>query len=438
MFFIVITNFDALWKNTGTRYQKARKDALEILERVLEKMNGYRVVKSSVSVKGDYLNINNHRVNLVSRRNIFLLGIGKAAGSMAKAMEEIIEFDDGIVITTEEVTLNRVRVLTGTHPLPSEENVRATDEALGLLERAGKKDLIIFLISGGGSSLLCKPRIPLQSMIEVTEELMLKGCTIEELNTVRKHLSLVKGGQLAQRTEAHIISLIMSDIIGNPVDCIASGPTSPDSTTFADALRILKQYRIQNRDALQVIKKGSNGEIAETPSHLNNVDNIIIADIGMACSHARHLAEMKGYHARVIGTGIQGEAREIGKALAEYAMFFPRSPSIIIAGGETTVTVKGEGRGGRNQELVLAAVTHLSHEPLVFISCGTDGIDGNSPAAGAVADGESLEKAYRAGMKPEEYLERNDSYSFFHALGDDIITGYTGTNVMDIQIMVKL
>ncbi|RLF38328.1 MAG: glycerate kinase, partial [Thermoplasmata archaeon] len=145
-----------------------------------------------------------------------------------------------------------------------------------------------------------------------------------------------------------------------------------------------------------------------------------------------------GYHARVIGTGIQGEAREIGKALAEYAMFFPRSPSIIIAGGETTVTVKGEGRGGRNQELVLAAVTHLSHEPLVFISCGTDGIDGNSPAAGAVADGESLEKAYRAGMKPEEYLERNDSYSFFHALGDDIITGYTGTNVMDIQIMVKL
>ncbi len=438
MFFTVISNLDTLWKNTGAKYQKARRDALEILDAVLEKMNGYQVVKSSVFLKGDYLHVNNHRMNLTSYRNIFLLGIGKAAGSMARAMEELIEFDDGVAITTEEVTLNRVRVLTGTHPLPSEENVRATDEALGLLERAGKEDLVIFLISGGGSSLLCKPRIPLESMIEITEELMMKGCTIEELNTVRKHLSFVKGGQLAKRTGASIISLIMSDIIGNPVDCIASGPTAPDPTTFADAMDILNRYHVQNRDALDVIKKGINGKIEETPSHLDNVDNIIIADIGMACRHAHHLAEMKGYHARIIGTGVRGEAREIGKALAEYAIFFPRGKSIIIAGGETTVTVKGDGMGGRNQEMVLAAVAPLSHEPVVFISCGTDGIDGTSPVAGAVADGESIERARRLGMKPDEYLERNDSHSFFHALGDTIITGYTGTNVMDIQIIVKI
>lgn len=438
MFFIVIANFDALWKNTSTKYQKARRDALEIVDGVLEKMNGYQVVKSSVSLNGDHLAIHNHRVNLRSYRNIFLLGIGKAAGSMARAMEEIIAVDEGVVITTETISLKRVRVLRGTHPLPSEENVRATDKILRVLEHAGADDLIIFLISGGGSSLLCKPRIPLQSMTEVTEELMMKGCTIEELNTVRKHLSLVKGGQLAVKTEAHIISLIISDIIGNPVDCIASGPTAPDPTTFADAMRILQHYHIQNRDAWDVIQRGVNGEIEETPSHLDNVTNIIIADIGMTCGHARHLAEMKGYHARIIGTGICGEAREIGRALAEYAIFFPRNKSIIIAGGETTVTVKGNGVGGRNQEMVLAAVAPLSHESVVFISCGTDGIDGNSPAAGAVADGESFAKAHRAGMNPEKYLERNDAHSFFHALGDAILTGYTGTNVMDIQIMVKL
>jgi len=434
----VIKNFDALVTNTVEKYREARHDALAILDDVLEKMNGYNVIKSAVEIKGDSIVIKGKRFNLLPYKRIFLIGFGKASAAMAKAMEEIIPFDDGIVISTENKKLGRIKVYVGSHPFPSEENVRATEKIIELMKKAEEDDLVIVLISGGGSSLLCKPLVSLKSMVEVTKELMEKGCTIEELNTVRKHLSMVKGGRLAKLTKAKIISLIISDIIGNPIEFIASGPTCSDSTTFKDAMKILKKYGVENKDVIKIIKDGIKGKIEETPKHLENVENIVIADIEKAARYAKEMAEEMGYYAKIIGTALHGEAREIGENLAEYAIYFPRGKSVLIAGGETTVTVRGKGKGGRNQEMVLAALKKISNEALVFLSCGTDGIDGNSPAAGAIADGYSYKKAEQKGLNPEEYLKENNSYEFFEKLGDAIITGYTGTNVMDLQIIVKL
>mgnify|MGYP000159067338 CR=1 FL=1 len=434
----MIKNFNELVENTASKYKEARKNALTILDSVLEKMNGYNIIKSSVRIAGDGIVVRNKRFNLLPYKSIFLIGFGKASAAMAKAMEEIIPFDDGIVISPEKVELKRIKLYKGSHPFPTEKNMEATEKIIEMLQEADEDDLIISLISGGGSSMLCKPRISLGAMVEVTKELMEKGCTIEELNTVRKHLSLVKGGQLAKMTKAKIISIIISDIIGNPIEFIASGPTAADSTTYSQAMKILKKYGIKNGEAIKVIKRGMKGEIEETPKKLENVENIVIADVKIACKYAKEIAEELGYYSKIICTELQGEAREVGRNLVEYAIYFPRNHSVLIAGGETTVTVRGKGRGGRNQEIVLAAIKKMTNEAIIFISCGTDGIDGNSPAAGAIADGYSYKKAKEKELDVNEYLDANNSYKFFEEIGDAIITGYTGTNVMDIQIMVKL
>lgn len=434
----MIKNFSELVENTIAKYRGTRRDALTILDEVLEKMNGYNLIKSHVKIFGDSLMIKGKRMNLLPYKRIFLIGFGKASAAMAKAMEEIIAFDDGIIISPENVELQRVKLYRGTHPYPSIENIKATERVIELLREADEDDLIISLISGGGSALLCKPRVSLEDLRDVMNQLMMRGCTIEEFNTVRKHLSYVKGGQLAKLTRAKIVSIIISDIIGNPVEFIASGPTSADSTTFHDAMRILKKYGVKNEEVMKVIKAGIKGKIEETPKNLDNVVNIIIADISLACKYAKEIAEEMGYHAKVLSVTLRGEAREMGRNLAEYAIYYPRHHTVLITGGETTVNVKGKGRGGRNQEMVLAAIKKLANEAIVMLSCGTDGIDGNSPAAGAIADGYSYKKAEEKELDIEKYLENNDSYEFFNKMKDAIFTGYTGTNVMDIQIMVKL
>lgn len=434
----MIKNFDELIENTDEKFKDVRKDALEILNYVLEEMNGYNVVKNSIKAKDDVIFIKDKKINLLSYKRIFIIGFGKASGSMAKAMEEIVDFDKGAVITTEDIYLRKIKLYKGTHPFPSKKNIEATEKVLEILRQADEEDLVIALISGGGSSLLCKPRISLESMIEVTRKLMERGCDIEELNTVRKHLSYVKGGQLAKLTNAKIIGLIISDIIGNPVEFISSGATSEDKTTYEDAMKILKKYGIKNKEAISIIKKGMKGEIEETPKKLDNVENIIIADIEAACKKASKMAREKEYHAKILTTKLRGEAREIGTILARYVKFYPRYRSVIICGGETTVKVIGKGKGGRNQELVLSSIKEIANEPIVMLSFGTDGIDGNSPAGGAIADGSSYRRARELALDIDVYLKENNSYEFFEKMGDAIITGYTGTNVMDIQIMIKM
>jgi len=428
-----IKNFDKLIRG---EYAGEREIVLKVIENVLQRMDGYNLVKESVKMVDDTILINGRKIDINFYRNVYLIGFGKASSRMALAMEEYIYFDDGAIISSIPENLRSVKLYIGSHPVASAENVEASRHIINILKKAGKEDIVFVLISGGGSAMLCVPRIPLNEFNDVVLNLMKKGCTIEELNVVRKHLSYVKGGQLAQMTNARIVSLIISDIIGNPVDAIASGPTAGDQSTFEDAYRILKKYKIMNREAINVIKKGMKGEIPETPVK-TNAENFIIGDINKACRIAENEARKEGYTPINLKCDLTGEAREIGKSLAEYAKYHPRNHIIVISGGETTVKVKGNGIGGRNQEIVLAALKEIDGMPVVFASIGTDGIDGSSPAAGAIADGRSMERAMAMQIKPEDFLSRNDSYSFFEKLQDAIITGYTGTNVMDLQIILK-
>ena len=433
----MIRNLEELVDNGGTKFGKERRDALEILDGVLEKMNGYNLVKSSLKIENGFMHIKGRKINLLAHKRIFVVGFGKASASMAKAIEEMMDVDGGMVISTEDIELRKIENVKGSHPLPDRKNVEATEKLVDIVKNADEEDLIIVLISGGGSSLLCMPIVSLNAMRDVSQELMRKGCTIEELNVVRKHISRVKGGRLASMSRAKMISLIISDIIGNPLESISSGPTVADSSTFEDAMEVLDKYGVKNEEVRNFIERGIRGEVEETPSRLSNVENFIIGDISMACRLALEMAEERGYNARIVSTSISGEAREMGANLAKYAIFHPRERIVFIGGGETTVTVEGEGKGGRNQEMVLGAIKEIAGEPVVFLSCGTDGIDGNSPAAGAIADGESLARAKKLGLSPATFLENNDSYTFFERMGDAIMTGYTGTNVMDIQIIIK-
>ena len=418
-------------------YAKEREDALYILSHALNSVNGYNAVRNAVKINGSKMTISGKEYDLNSYKKIYLAGIGKAAGSMAKAIMEMMDFDDAIIITNEDISLNNCKIFHATHPYPSEENIRATEEIVKLFKNADRDDLIIMIVSGGGSSMLCYPMISLESMIEITEELMKAGCHIEELNAVRKHLSMVKGGRLAKLTEAKVVSLIISDVIGNPLDSIASGPTAGDKTTFEDAMKVMEKYGVYNEEALNLIKEGMKGKIEETPEEVKNADNFIIADINMACMEAKKMAESLGYKARIITTSLDGTAAEAGKTLAEYAIRQPYRNAVFISGGETVVRVKGNGKGGRNQELVLSAAMEIEGQAMVVLSCGSDGKDGNSDAAGAIADGETMKRAREKNMDAIEFLNDNNSYQFFSKLNDAIFTGATGTNVMDIQIIIK-
>jgi len=444
---VPVKNLDSLLSSFSGELRSARRDALGILAEAVEGSDAYSVTSSAVSVDDGILSVRDKKFRLRDFGSIYAVGFGKASIGMARAIEEILPVKKGVVIapgggaeaddTSPEP--KTIKVFRGSHPLPSESNIRATDELLKVVEGAGDNDIVIVLISGGGSSLLCKPRISLKDMTEVTDRLMRAGCTIEELNTVRKHLSHVKGGRLAMGSRAFMLSLIISDVMENPVEFIASGPTSPDTTTYGDAARVLEKYGMRDSigEVKDVIERGIRGEIEETPRELDNVANIIIADNETACRAAEEAASGKGYYSKIVSTSVSGEARDAGRDIARYAKIFPRDKAVLIFGGETTVTVTGGGRGGRNQELVLGAIEEIEDERIIIVSCGTDGIDGNSDAAGAVGDGTSMKRAEKAGIDAGEYLKNNDSYNFFKKLGDLIITGRTGTNVMDIQIAVR-
>jgi len=441
---MLIKNFDDLLSHSSADLLNARRDALSILEEVLNEMDAYRITKFSVKKDEGMLSVRGKKIDLSCFKNIYVVGFGKASVGMALAIEEILPVKEGAVISTSHTHPDGrkpsiIKVFKGSHPLPSEDNIKATEELLRIVNKAGKNDFLIVLISGGGSSLLCKPRVSLTSMREITEKLIKAGCTIEELNTVRKHLSYVKGGQLAKMSRAEVLSLIISDVMGNPVEFIASGPTAKDSTTYMDAKNVLARYGLwgEIEEVDEVISMGIKGKIEETPEEVSNATNIIIADNVMACEKARNAARRIGWYSEVVSTSISGEARNAGRDIARYAKISPRMKAAFIFGGETTVNVKGEGMGGRNQELVMGAIREIEDERIVIVSCGTDGIDGNSDAAGAIGDGTSMKRAKKIGIDTDEYLKNNDSYHFFEKLRDLIITGETGTNVMDIQVVIK-
>jgi len=434
-----LTNTDQVIANASGDTRQARRDALLILDAALQSVNPTGAVEQAISRDGDSLIVQGQTYDLAQCSHIYLIGVGKASVGMTQATLQHIAVDDGAIITTTDATVPGIQVFTGTHPYPSPQNMAATRHLLSIVDRACSNDLLIALISGGGSSLLCQPRISLKNLKRLTQALLRAGCTIQELNTVRKHLSLIKGGQLATRCTAPILSLIISDVLGNPLDSIASGPTASDSSTFTEAEQVLRRYELWSScaEVQYVIQKGAAGLIPDTPKHLDNVQNVIIANNEQACQAAAQAATEQGYYAQVSSTNLSGAAQQAGQDIARYICLLPRTQAAYVFGGETTVAVTGHGHGGRNQELALAAVPEIDGERIVLLTCGTDGIDGDSPAAGAIADGQSLQRAASLQQHPDTYLQQNDSYTFFNSLNDTLVTGHTGTNVMDLVIALR-
>lgn len=392
---------------------------------------------------------------------LFVAAFGKAAYPMAKAVTDHMAgaVTRGVVLTkyghAQEASLSpRVVIFEAAHPVPDERGFRATEEIVRLLREADEKTLVLCLISGGGSALLVAPYPPvtLAEKQELTGLLLRAGADIQELNTVRKHLSQVKGGRLAEIAyPGRVLSLILSDVVGDKLDVIASGPTAPDESTFADAWGVIEKYGLTSRipaATAQTLLQGARGEIRETPKRGNPAflltENTIVAGNATAVEAARVKAAESGFEVRVISSTLEGEAREAAAYLAEEALSARRVSGsrrraglCLIAGGETTVTVRGDGLGGRNTELALAFALRVEGQKgITLLSAGTDGTDGPTDAAGAFADGNTVKKARGQGIDPEDFLSRNDSYTFFKEAGGLLVTGPTGTNVMDLQIIL--
>ncbi len=393
-------------------------------------------------------------------QEVILIGFGKAAVPMAKAAIEGLPREiplKGIVLTkyghAKEASFPAtVKVAEAGHPLPDEAGEDAAREILRLVEQADAKSLILALISGGGSALLVVPPdgITLADKQKVTELLLKNGASIDELNIVRKHISRVKGGQLAKAAHpAHCVSLILSDVIDDRLDVIASGPTAADPSTYGDALAVLEKYHLigeVSEGVTEHLRAGSLGAVPDTPKPddpiFGDVENIIVANNVKAMHAALSKAEEFGVVALAPAGNIKGEARTIGERFARAAISTkrrleaPGRPGMcFIYGGETTVTVKGDGMGGRNTEMALAVALAISGtDGITFLAGGTDGTDGPTDAAGAIVDGGTIPSARAQGLDPEEYLNRNDSYNFFRRTGELLVTGPTGTNVMDLYI----
>ncbi len=390
-------------------------------------------------------------------KNIWALGAGKASARMAQAVEETLgeRVAGGLVIVKygHGAPLKKISVREAGHPVPDAAGLTATAELFEFSKKIGKDDLVIVLISGGGSSLLVAPAegISLSDKQAVTEAMLKSGMTIEEINAVRKHLSRVKAGRLAQLFfPATVISLVLSDVIGDQLEVIASGPTIADPSTYGDAVSLLKSHQVWDAapdPVRQVLERGVSGRLEETPKPgdqvFTRVQNLIVGGNRSSLESCRYAGHKLGFNTLLLSSVVTGEARELGKFYGAILREIVKSgnpvkpPACIILGGEPTVTVQGKGKGGRSQELALATALEIEGlKGALFLAAGTDGTDGPTEAAGAIADGETIARAKSRNMDPQKFLAENDSYNFFSPLGDLIITGPTGTNVMDIHLLL--
>jgi hydroxypyruvate reductase len=380
---------------------------------------------------------------------VFGLGIGKAAIPMMDALAERIPLAGGLAVTKFASGPSResYSVMEGGHPVPDARSLHAGERVLEFVSSLKEDDTLVCFISGGGSALVTAPYVPLEDLQTLTSLLLSSGARIDEINTLRRQLDRVKGGGLARVTKAKIISLILSDVIGNPLEAIASGPTVSDPTTKVDAIAILQKYKLEKevpKSILDILFSIPSLALSadDGRSRINRVQNMIIGDNKLAALAALKHAEHEGFHAEILTNELQGEAREMGQELAQRlrAESSKRTrPFCLIAGGETTVTIRGKGKGGRNQELALAAVPELAGlKNVMCITLATDGDDGPTDAAGAVATGESAQRAESLGLDAADYLSRNDAYPFFEKLGDLLKTGPTGTNVNDLTFLFAI
>ncbi len=396
---------------------------------------------------------------VANHAKVYAVSFGKAAYAMSRALEDTLgaSITKGIAIAPVDLLgqtpLKHLNLYLANHPIPDEQGARATQKIIELLQSTDEETLVIFLISGGGSALLVAPYGPvdLEAKRTVTEMLLKAGADIRQINTVRKHISAVKGGRLAETAyPARIISLILSDVPGDDIDIIASGPTAPDSSTYSDALSVIRTLDLLKetpKEVMKILADGEAGIFPETPKPhdriFDKVRNIIVGNNTTAIEAVHTKALSLGYSALEIPEPVTDNARKAAKELAKRALDIhinmktsETGPVCLISGGETTVTVSGSGKGGRNAELALAFALEIDGIPNIsLLSAGTDGIDGPTDAAGAFADGSTVRRARKKGLNPRSFLDDNDSYSFFDKLGGLFITGPTGTNVMDLQII---
>jgi len=433
-----------------------RKTILRIMQAALQAVDPYEAVRAHLhrSANGVRLGATDYPLR---RGKVMVIGAGKAGGPMSLAVEEIVgdKIDDGAVIVKHGHTspTERIKLYEAGHPLPDKAGVRATAEILRITSNLAPHDLVICLLSGGASALMVQPAegVTLTDLQHTTDLLLRSGANIQEINTLRKHLSQVKGGRLARHVApARIVSLVLSDVVGSPLDVIASGPTVPDPTTFAQALDTLQRYGLTSRVPRPVqahLKRGLQGAVPETPKPgdplFDRTRSIVVASNEVAARAARVQAQFEGFNVLLLSTFVEGEAREVAKVLAAMAREVRHSgqpipaPACLIAGGETTVTIRGTGTGGRNQELALAAAIEIAGMEGVYIAAlATDGTDGPTDTAGALVDGTTLSRGTAQGLDARSYLANNDSYRYFATLGDHIVTGPTRTNVNDLMLVL--
>lgn len=458
----IVKNFDELvGSGLSPSTVEARRVALNLIQEAVRVVDPRNLIKNNITLRGKLLRIADQVHDLSLYDRLIVVGAGKASGAMAEALEEKLgeRIDCGLVNvplgTAYTLHTQFIELQEAQHPIPDQGGLTGAIKITKILQKLNEKTLVIVLISGGGSALLPLPQegITLAEKKATTDLLLKSGAAIEEMNTVRKHISAIKGGQLAALAyPATVISLILSDIVGDPLTSIASGPTVPDPTTYKEAVEILERYSVWNEISQSVrncLREGLDGTRNETPKpgdiRFEKVQNIVIGNNRIALNCAAKKARSMGLKTLILSSFVEGEARHVGTAMAGLAREMKYSGTelskydVLIAGGETTVTVVGQGRGGRNQELALSASLKIDGiDGIVIVSVGSDGIDGLSNHAGAIVDGYTVKRSMEAKMNPRIYLANNDSDRFFSSIRDGIVTGLTGTNVNDIMLLVNV
>jgi hydroxypyruvate reductase len=444
--------------NEQEKRERLRKDARTVLDAAIEAADPERAVERCLKREGDRLFVGCElELDLTDYARILTVGAGKAGASMARALERILgdRIAGGLISVKygHGLPLQRIELAEAAHPVPDRSGAEAAERIIGILESAGENDLVFSLISGGGSALIpaAAPPVTLELKRRLTERLLAAGADIHEINTVRKHLSRSKGGNLMRAAyPARVINLMLSDVIGDDPDVIASGPFVPDTTSFADAERVLVRYGLTDSadpEIVERIRDGVAGLVPENPKEYDPIfdraTNMIVGSNIRSLTAAAYTARELGYGTLILSSSISGDTTDAARFHAAIAEEIRRtgnpvkSPACIVSGGETTVKVTGAGLGGRNQEFALALVEAASRIPgALFLAAGTDGTDGPTDAAGAIADDRTLGRAREMGMEPRDFLRNNDSYHFFERLGDLIVTGPTRTNVMDVRVVL--
>jgi len=426
------------------RHERARR----ALQAGIEAAQPHRVLGDAVEYRDDTLHISGTEYPLDEFDRLLVLGGGNGAGRVAAALVEILgdRIDEGIVVTDNPAETSRVEMVEGTHPLPSAANVEGTSRLLELAEGATENDLVLTVITGGGSALLCAPTegLDLAEYRTLTDRLIESGATIDEINAVRKHVSRIKGGQLTRAlAPARTVGIVFSDVVGNRLDVIASGPIAPDESTYQDAIDVLDRYDVQTPDSVdRILTGGADGDRPETPrpgnSVFETVTHHIVADNRTALDATAETLQQSGYETAILSDRIEGEASDVGGVHAQIALASAetgepfRPPIALLSGGETTVTVRGDGTGGPNQEFALRAAIDIAGSDVIAGAVDTDGIDGATPVAGALVDGSTVPDTRRA----EQALGDNDAFGYLDEQDALLRTGPTGTNVNDLRLLL--